>query len=43
MTNIQRKINQAYEMSGLARQDRDYNDETRWLTEAKRLEELLDS
>lgn len=41
MNNTEMKINQAYEMAGLARIDRDYKDELRWLKEAKRLEREL--
>lgn len=35
----QRKIDQAYEMASLARQDGDRADELRWLDEAKRLQQ----
>lgn len=35
----QRKIDQAYELAGCARHDRDTVDEKRWLDEAKRLEQ----
>lgn len=34
---IQRKIDQAYELAGLARQDGDKVDEQRWLKEVSRL------
>lgn len=37
MTAKSRKIDQAYEMAGLARQDGDKKDEKRWLDEVKRL------
>lgn len=44
VTRIRRKRDQAYEMAGLARQDRDEEDSTRRLEEAKawevRLKEL---
>ena len=36
-TELSRKIDQAYEMAGLARQDGDKKDEKRWLDEVKRL------
>lgn len=32
---LHRKIDQAYEMAGLARADRDYKDEQHWLNEVK--------
>ena len=38
---ILRKIDQAYEMAGLARQDRDFEDEKKHFAEARRLEQLL--
>lgn len=37
MTDLSRKIDQAYEMAGLARMDGDKKDEARWLKEVKRL------
>ena len=37
---LERKIRQAYELAGCARQDRDRHDEKRWLDEARRLEKL---
>jgi len=38
---LQRKADQAWELAGLARQDRDYKDAERWTKEAKMyLEEL---
>jgi hypothetical protein len=40
LTDIQRKIDQAYEMAGLARQDRDGPDERRWLAEVERLKAI---
>lgn len=39
---LQRKIDRAYEMAALARQDGDRADETRWMDEVRRLGELLD-
>lgn len=39
MTDKSRKIDQAYEMAGLARQDGDKVDEKRWLDEVKRISE----
>lgn len=33
------KIDQAYEMAGLARQDGDMKDSERWIKEAKRFEQ----
>ena len=36
-TELSRKIDKAYEMAGLARQDGDEKDEKRWLDEVKRL------
>jgi hypothetical protein len=38
---ILRKINQAYELAGCARQDQDHADEKRWLDEVERLKKLL--
>lgn len=43
MTDKSRKIDQAYEMAGLARQDGDKADEQRWLKEVKRLSEEDDN
>ncbi len=40
---ITRKIDQAYELAGCARQDRDKADELRWLARAKKLGEILQS
>ena len=37
---LERKIVQAYDLSGCARQDGDKRDEIRWLDEARRLERL---
>lgn len=37
MTDKSRKIDQAYEMAGLARLDGDKADEKRWLDEVERL------
>jgi hypothetical protein len=37
---LERKILQAYDLAGCARQDRDKPDEIRWTNEARRLEEL---
>lgn len=34
---LKEKMDQAYELAALARQDRDFADEKRWLMEAKRL------
>lgn len=39
MTEKSRKIDQAYEMAGLARMDGDKVDEKRWLDEVKRIQE----
>lgn len=39
MTDKSRKIDQAYEMAGLARMDGDIADERRWLDEVKRIAE----
>lgn len=39
---LQRKINQAWEMAGLARQDGDRQDEKRWTDKARQLEENKD-
>lgn len=36
-TALNRKIDQAYEMAGLARQDGDMADSARWLAEVERL------
>lgn len=38
MTRKSMKIDRAYEMAGLARQDGDKVDEKRWLDEVKRLQ-----
>lgn len=37
MTEKSRKIDQAYEMAGLARMDGDKADEKRWLVEVERI------
>ena len=39
MTDNSRRIDQAYEMAGLARQDGDTKDEQHWLKEVKRISE----